>query len=193
MDSKSDRTLTGYVSIYHVTDAGGMHKFLTINSLRVEALGGTGVFEQILARQYETFELLGTTPVVSPEDDPRTVKFPDARGAEELHERVRKTMAAYPNSSGCLESWQPERKGPAKPYSTPVDQLPWRPISELKKKRPSLDLERVVLVLSGAPIEDLVKPECISVVRARGGMKLSELKKEVRQIVEPAMIRAWSE
>ena len=72
------------VSVYHVTDAQGVHRFLSMNSLAVGFLGGIGEFEGILATQFRTFELLGTTSVAISVENPLEVQILDPEGAEQL-------------------------------------------------------------------------------------------------------------
>jgi hypothetical protein len=191
---KYDKSETFLVMVYHVTDANGGHRFLTMNSFAVDALGGTDRFEAMLAKQYKTFELLGTNPtiVMNSVGNRCQVGFPDPQGAERLRDRILKAMNTYPNSSHCLEPWLPEPEESVLPPINPKD-LPWRPMSTFKKGVGEISLQRIVLVFEDTDIRDLVKPEFVSVATARGGAILEELKGDIRKSVEPELIRAIEE
>ncbi len=98
------------VNVYHVTDGQGMHKFLSVNSLAIGFIGGIGEFEGILATQFRTFELLGTTSVAVSVENPLEVQILDPEGAERLGKLIGKMMAAYPNTTRTLEPWLPDEK-----------------------------------------------------------------------------------
>ena len=94
------------VMLYHVTDTHGRHRFLTMNSFAIEHLGGIDAFEGILARQFQTSELLGTTAVAVAKEDP--AKFAvDTVTAYRIRTRIEQIVAACPSSSHCLEPWLP--------------------------------------------------------------------------------------
>jgi len=184
----ANRTILYDVMVYHVMD-GGRHRFLTMNSLSAKNLGGTDAFEDMLARQYNAFEWLGSTPMAGSEENPEEVTYLDPRGAEQLHDEVRSAMAAHPNSSQRLEPWLPARKEPILP---PFDakKVHLRPMSTLKKEVPDFTLDRIVLAFPDNDIGDLVKPEFADAAVARGGVLLKELKDHVRTIAEASLIRA---
>jgi hypothetical protein len=111
------------VNVYHVTDGQGMHRFLSMNSLAVGFLGGIGEFEGILATQFRTFELLGTTSVAISVENPLEVQILDPEGAERLGKLIGKMMAAYPNASHTLEPWLPDEKAKEARFPTPETTL----------------------------------------------------------------------
>lgn len=176
--------------VYHVTDAHGRHRFLTMNSFAIESLGGTDAFEEILATQFQTFELLGTT-FVTVSKDLRRCAFLDPPTARRMHMRIDEIRAACPNSSRGIEPWLPDMgEHPLVPIN--ANQAPWNPVSSLRREVGKVSLEEAILVLTDADVRDVVKPEFVSIAIARGGAKVNELKEEVRRNVEPRLIR-WME
>lgn len=175
--------------VYHVTDAQGMHRFLTMNSFSIDAYGGSDVFEGMLAKQFKTFELLGTTPMLNSEENPYEFTSLDPQGAQDLGNRIKKAMAAYPNSSRYLEPWLPGREEPT-PAPINIKEVQWRPMATLKKELGTVNLQRIIVAFQDTDIRDLVKPEFVSLACARGGAKLNELKEDVRSIVEPELMRS---
>jgi hypothetical protein len=112
------------VMIYHVTDVCGRPRFLSVNSFLLEALGGTNVFEGLLARRYRTYELFGTVRMASCEDNPLRTEILDTEGVDQLAQRFRKAMASCPNSAG-LERWVPEREEDIPPAPVNMSQEQW--------------------------------------------------------------------
>jgi len=180
------------VMLYHVTDAQGMHKFVTMNSDSIERWGGRKGFEEILARQYKTFELFETSRVAY-SGTPGQYEILDPEGAEEGNKRLYEAMAAWPNPP-CIEPWVPERKEDTLPPPPHTNKAQWRPMATLKREVGGTNLQsilqRIVLVNEDVDIQDTVKPEFVAVARARGGARLSELKEDFRKILEPSLIRA---
>jgi hypothetical protein len=182
------RTVT--VMVYHVTDAGGAHRFLSMNSLSAGLRGGTDAFEAMLASQYTTVELLGATPVAVSEGDPPQCEMLDSAGAGQLAEQVKEAMAGCPGPCRGLEPWLPPAEECAPPAPPALSSLPWRPISSLKREAGNVDLKRVAVAFIDRDVCTMVKPEFVSAVRARGGALLAELKEEFRRKVEPGLVRA---
>ena len=59
-----------------------------------------------------------------------------------------------------------------------MEDMPWRPMSTLKKELGNGNLDRVVLAFSNETVADLVKPEFVPIARARGGARLKENAKD---------------
>jgi len=177
-----------HVLIYHVVDARGMHHFLTTNSLDTDMMGGRDAFEARLAQQFKSYELLGSTPVSVFEDLGGGVIL-DPPGAEQLRNRILSAMAAYPNSSRGLEHWLPDPQDSTLPPFNPKD-VQWRPMATFQKEVGKVDLERIALVFQDNDLRDVVKPEFADGAIARGGALLSELKDDIRKILEPELMRS---
>src|ERR1039458_7857283 len=122
------------IMVYHDTDAHGTHKFLTMNSLYTDSIGGREAFEKILAQQYTTFELFGSTPIVMVSLNPSHAEYPDRAGADELGKRIRDAIKTYYPNSRPLEAWVPERKGYIPPKPLTESDILWRPTSNLKDR-----------------------------------------------------------
>ncbi len=179
------------VSIYHVLDKQGIHRFLTMNSHSVTRLGGIGEFERILATQFRTFELLGTSLVAQSRKNRGKYQIADPEGVDNLRERIIETMAAYPNSSRCIEPWLPAGQESKLPWPNLTNQVQLTPMPTFKKELGNVNLDDgVVVAFSDEAVADVVKPEFVSIASVRGGALLKELKESVRRILEPQLIRA---
>lgn len=107
------------VFFYHVTDKNGMHRFFTMNSLDIESMGGIGSFEEVLATQFQAFDLLGSSPISILPEDWNFYRVLDSDGLAEIHRCVLALMAAIP-SSHChcdIEPWVPNLHNVNNPYS----------------------------------------------------------------------------
>jgi len=58
------------IVVYHVMDAKGTHRFLSMDALSVDDLGGAEAVEAMLARQFKSVELLGSATVATSPDNP---------------------------------------------------------------------------------------------------------------------------
>jgi hypothetical protein len=97
------------VSVYHVEDDIGWHRFLTINDFAMEQLGGKEEFEEgVLAEQFRSYELLGTAKVVS-------LSHMEYRLTETepgvIRRRIVEISKRHEQTKHQLEPWLPE--GPA--------------------------------------------------------------------------------
>lgn len=174
------------VMFYHVLDSKGRHRFLTMNSLTADWMGGKNVFEARLGEQFKSYELLGTMDAITSENG-RTTTIVDRRGAEQTRERVQSAMAAHPNS--YLEPWLPNSEMSAGQVPTATDNAHWRPMSTFKKGVGKVDFERISFVFQGADLRNLVKPECVAEATARGRVLFREFKDEVKKNVEAQFMR----
>ena len=68
--------------------------------------------------------------------------------------------------------------------------MPWRPMSTFKKELGDVDPQQIVLFFQDTDLREVVKLDFIDAAVARGGALLGELKDEVRNGVEPQLIRA---
>ena len=187
---KEDRGEKSFdIMVYHVTDRYGTHRFLTMNSLSCWFSEGRDGFERVLARQYPTFEWVGSTPMNVTMTDPPKYRFLDPDGKEQLWDRISVLMDTFQNSSDRLERWLPEQG--AKRATPETIRSPWRPMSTLKQAMGGkVDLDRIAVAFVNKDVSEMVKPEFVDAVRERGAARLRELKEDVRRVVEPSLLRA---
>jgi hypothetical protein len=178
------------IMVYHVTDKNGRHRFLTMNSLSPWFREGREGFERVLGRQFQTFELVGSTPIIVTSVDPPKAQFPDPESRDRLDDRVRALMNAFPNASKRPEAWLPDPEervewGAAEPVRSP-----WMPMSTLKQAMGGkVDLDRIAVAFVNKDVSEMVKPEFVDAVRERGGALLREFKEDVRKVQEQNLLK----
>ena len=178
------------IFFYHVVDKNGTHRFMTMNSVDVRFWGDVDGFERVLAKQFQTFELVGSIPTFMTRTDPPRFKVTDDLGAFQVLQRVRDLMETLPNSSDRLEPWTPYPEkivelGPPGPVRST-----WSPMSTLKQEMGNVDPEEIPLKFMDVDVCEVVRPEFVDTARARGGALLRELKEDVRRILEPEIRQA---
>ena len=182
------------IMVYHVIDKNGTHRFLTMNSLDAWFSEGREGFERVLAKQYKTFELVGSTPIIVSSDDPPKAQFPDPEGCDRLDDRVRALMNAFPNASKRLEAWLPDAEKRVEYAPSEPVRSPWRPMSTLKHEMGGkVDLDRIAIAFVNKDVSEMVKPEFVDIVRARGRALLREFKEDVRKVLEQSLLQAIEE
>jgi hypothetical protein len=165
------------VAVYHVIDVEGTHRFL---ALPVDDLGGAEAVAAMLASQWKKVELLGTATVATSPDNPARWELVDRPDEENLlSQRLARALDSCPNSS--LECFLPNTT----PAPNDARQVKLRPMSTLQKK----DLGRIAITFTNRDVCSMVKPEFVSIVRARGGARLDEFREEFRRILEPSLLR----
>jgi hypothetical protein len=182
------------IIVYHVVDKNGTHRFLTMNSLSPWLSEGREGFERVLAKQYKTFELVGSTPIIVSSDDPPKAQFPDPDGRDRLDDRIRALMNAFPNASKRLEAWLPDPEERVEWSPAEHVRSPWRPMSTLKQAMGGkVDFDRIAIAFVDKDVSEMVKPEFVDVVRTRGRALLREFKEDVRKVLEQSLLREIEE
>jgi hypothetical protein len=97
-----------WVSVYHIEDKVGAHRFLTTNDFFITSFGGVEEFERDLGRRYRTFELLGSTHGIMHRDSLK-VELHESETKEVL-KRIGETVVKHSNAVGLPEPWIPEKK-----------------------------------------------------------------------------------
>ena len=96
------------VSVYHIEDNVGTHRFLTTNDFLITSFGGVEEFERDLGRRYRTFELLGSTHGIQLRDR-RKIELHESETKEVL-KRIGETVVKHSNAVELPEAWMPEKK-----------------------------------------------------------------------------------
>lgn len=95
------------VSVYHVVEKIGTHRFITINDFALEQMGGEKEFENILASQFHSCELLGSEKVVVTADL-STARF---RINPAIKNRMQAICRNNPGTELIMTPWVPEGNG----------------------------------------------------------------------------------
>ena len=178
------------IIVYHVVDKNGMHRFLTMNSLSPWLSEGREGFERVLAKQYKTFELVGSTPIIVSSVDPSKCQFPDPDGRDRLDDRIRALMNAFPNASKRLEAWLPDPEERVEWAAAEHVRSPWKPMSTLKQAMGGkVDFDRIAIAFVDKDVCEMVKPEFVDIVRARGRALLREFREDVRKVLERSLLQ----
>ena len=101
---------TGYqftVEFFHVTDKRGRHRFINANEFTIKHFGGTEAFKEILGRQFQAFESIGTILATRSEENSQEVMISDPDAAYRIDKRIEEIRNLYPNSTNYLEPWLP--------------------------------------------------------------------------------------
>jgi len=173
------------IVVYRVIDAQGTSTFLSVDALSVDALGGADAVKAMFAKQCKSAELMGAGAIAASAENPARWEPLDEGGKNPLWERLMHAMESCPTSSRCLEHVQ--LKTPPRMDTT---QVKLRPMSALKEEVGNVDLERIAIAFTNRDVASMVKPEFVSIVRARGAARLGELKEEYRTVVGPSLTRA---
>jgi len=90
------------IYLYHVIDAGGVHRFRTTNNFYVELLGGIGAVEERLGSQFQFAELIGTCPFQVGNDPGQGF---DEIAGNDIATKIKAIAGRYPDCDPLPQSW----------------------------------------------------------------------------------------